>query len=293
MFRLQVDNDYEANITLGFVHEQGDLDLFVCDGNTQVTRSDSQDNDESLPFAPDGCTYSVFVRGYQGSTNDYLTVVDLDCEGDVDTDPDTEPDTNPSGGIDDGFEENDTRQTAGVPMSDGVVRSGQVCAYDPDWHAVSTTACRTVTVNMDSNYSATTDLDMDLRRPNFTAFGAAGTSANDNESITAVTQTDTFYGEIWGYQSSEAPYTLDVIEDCSAVCSPDSYEGANRNNSVRLATPLDMAPAPLEANICNTLDLYRITPDDDCTLGLDLSFNHTESSDLSLVLRTSNGSFLG
>ncbi len=52
-------------------------------------------------------------------------------------------------------------------------------------------------------------------------------SSNDNESITAVTDTDIFYVEVWGFSGSVAPYTLDVIEDCSAVevCDDDSYEG--------------------------------------------------------------------
>ena len=207
--RLEVDID--------FVHDSGDLDLFIFDSHT-VENNESLSEQDALAFGTTSTDDETVIVNYVAESDFYYIVVVP--YGDVHTDYNMIV-TISFEGCNDSYEPpyNDTAQTADeILATDGTdYRDGVICAGTDimDWYKIDVFASKMLTLDLLFYH---VDGDLDLYLLDETVLSAwedaiikASESSDDNETIVYTATTDeTLYILVIGYKNASNLYLLDV-----------------------------------------------------------------------------------
>lgn len=205
--RLTIPAECEATLELAFDEEQGNLDLFLFSGEDQVGWSDRDNTSfEEITFLANGGEYVVIVEGNQDDSADYTLNLDVDCDVDIGECVDDSIDTNGN---------DDTRTSATVISSFPMVIDGQICEGDDDWYELDTALNCRINVLVEHEYVAAPLNDVDVQ---IVGIGnnvlALAESSTDDEVISDFHVAQRSWIRVYGYQTTESPYTLVVEETC-------------------------------------------------------------------------------
>ena len=204
-----------------FAHAGGDLQLSMLNGDGVVLASSvSETDDEGVSYVVQeagGYTLRVWSVDAGGRDTPYRLVVEIDDE---DCAPaEGEPD-------DDGFEDNDTQDTASelaLPVVDAndlvdlIILEG-----DDDWYAVAVCAGGTLSVAM-SLVDADGDLDLAIHAVDGTILDSSTGVGDDEFADATPDEASTLFIRVYGWQGVANSYTL-TLELDDAGC-PDVVAG--------------------------------------------------------------------
>ncbi|MBN2359435.1 MAG: PPC domain-containing protein [Deltaproteobacteria bacterium] len=258
---------------LDFTDADGDLDLYLYDPSGNLLDwSVSVTDDELIEHtATVAGTFALRVFGVGQAENAYLLTLTV-----VPPTPVCPEDSH---------EQNDTQATA-TPYP-GSPLTGQICADDPDWVAVSLNVGDSMRAALSFTH-ADGDLELAFYQQSG-SFITSSTSTTDNEQIDyTATAAGTYALRIYGFLGAENSYTLTVtVVPATPTCSDDAHE-----NNDTLATAVALPSASFGGQICSgDDDYYYLDLDAGETLVIDLQFTDADG-DLELRLYDAAGTTL-
>ena len=195
-FALDAQAGDLLTIRLEFRHAQGDLDLYLYNGDLEeIARSQSSDNDEFIQLQVERSDrYTLQVFGYEGASADYTLLVRRNSDpGDCD---------------EDAYEDNDVPEDA-QPLGEVRVVSGRVCTGDDDLFAVELPAGVILNASLAFTHDAG-DLDLELLDAEGASL-ATSDSSTDGEFIRhAIEREGRYTARIFGYEGASNSYTLSL-----------------------------------------------------------------------------------
>ena len=311
--RGYVDNDGDCNDDNPFVYEgapglcdgeDNDCDGTVDDGATDTDFYPDRDGDG---YGDETATPTVSCDPIDGwVTNDFDcndgndlvrpssfedcgNGIDDDCDGDRDcADSECSEDTSCDETCpDDGFENNDTRETAS-PIGLGVFDGLMVCTGDNDHYVVSLDAGDELTVHLDF-VDAEGDIDMSLVDSEGRVVASAGSVSDDEEIALTIASSGDYFISVRLFSDEGAPgntYTLTVdVEGAEPTCRDDGFE---ENDTRETASAMDTRRVDRLMACPGDSDYYAVElgPDDDITVAVE--FTHSEG-DIDLRLLNGDG----
>jgi len=206
--------------TIAFEPSDGDLDLFLADGEGAVLATSETVNptEEVAWSVPEQSTLYVIVVGVGQETfhMGYTLTIALEDVAACQDDP---------------AEDNDTPATAKLLTGDSV--QGAICPGDPDWWRVALQCGEEVTVTLDTG--GTGDLDVGLWVPGDATGDPLGSSATEDAietfTVDAVPASGDYPLLVVGYPASvgQGTYTLGVTR--SGGCQDDGTAGASASSA--------------------------------------------------------------
>jgi len=171
------------------------------------------------------------------------------------------------------YEQNDSLATATELPVPGT-RDAYTCDGDDDWYSLPVEAGQTVTADA-LFVDADGDIDITLYDP----WGSpliSGTSATDNESVSAVAAaTGRHYVRVYGYNSAANYYTVAM----SKTLCPSSDGGNEPNGTTAQATPISNLDQ-VSATICDASgsdhDFYSFHANAGDVVDIELEFEHDD-----------------
>ncbi len=215
-YSLPVQAGQTIDATIEFIDAGGDLTAILYDpsGSTQLDAGVSTTDNETLSYVATATgDYGLLVFGAANEENVYDVTMSATC-------------------TDDGFEPNDTLETA-TPLVNGVAVDAHVCAGNSDWYSIPVISGQLVTAVVDF-VNADGDLDIELRRADG-GLVAAEDRETDGEAITwTAAQTGTYTLRVYGYFSSATnDYSVSLkaaahplIRAFGAVVNPEGDTGS-------------------------------------------------------------------
>ncbi len=228
-FDLQAQD--QVQLSLRFVHAEGDIDAQVLGPTGSVIASGSSStNDEILSFTAQTAgryllSTSLFADSGASPGNDYsfelsITTPTMQCTADE-------------------FEPNNTVQTAPA-LWPGSSTGLTLCPGDDDFYTVGLVVEDRVTISLAFSH-AEGDIDLSLLGPSGTTV-ASSASATDNESLTyVVTQSGLhrirarLFGDTGSQPGNGYDLSFSLVPPSS--CQPDSLESNNSSSSPRALQP--------------------------------------------------------
>ncbi len=182
-----------VRISIEFDHREGDLDMQLFRGATQVDRSNSTRNTETVDSIFDGTEpISARIFGYEAATGPYsITVL---YEGGVD--------------LGDPCDDNNETMDNAFEIDAGVYNGLRICNSDVDWFRIHATVGAAALSIEFSN--AQGNLDLELYRSNGELL-ASSTSNGNQESVAS--GVGVRYLKVFGRGGATADYTLSILED--------------------------------------------------------------------------------
>ena len=197
------------------------------------------------------------------------------------------------GCTDDAREEDDTAATA-TPY-EGAITDGQICADDPDHHALSVAAGTRVTVVLDGFSHAEGDLDLQLLDGDATIVGSSASTMDVERVEHCFPEADTATARVLGYDGAENGYGLSMTtEPDPAMCCVDDAAEENDDRASATALSFDGDAAPFDGTICpRDDDFFRFEVDGPAQIQVTLLIEEFMDADLDLQLLGPTGAVAG
>lgn len=282
-FSMAMTSGETLNIDLGFVHANGNIDLFLFDdsGSTQtVAESRSTTDNESISFTSNR-DQTVTWR-VEAITNQAALPYDMTVS------------TTPAGACsDDAFGGNTASASAAAVDAPGLYPRLTLCEGLEDWFEFDLTSGRAseVFINFDGNKA---DLDLTVLDPSLSVVDT-GMTTNSDESVTFTPMmSGTYYAQITGKANARLEYDLLLYTDTDGDGTP---EGPADRNCPDLFEQNDapLSPVQIPAGTYNDLllcspsdlDYYRVFVPAGATITGTINFTHADG-DLDLRLLNSS-----
>jgi hypothetical protein len=182
-----------VRVSIQFEHRAGDLDMQMFRGATQVDRSNSTRDTETVDTIYDGVEpISVRVYGYEQATGPYQITVTTE------------------GGVDLGDPCNDNNETMddAFELDAGVYNGLRICNDDTDWFRIHATV-GAGTLRIEFN-NAQGNLDLELYRSNGELIGSSTGNGNAESIESGV---GVRFLKVFGRSGAIADYTLRIAQD--------------------------------------------------------------------------------
>jgi hypothetical protein len=273
-FAVDVEAGERITADIEFEHSDGDLDMVIQDstGSTLAGSASVSDDESAEYIAQESGTYYVQVYGFGGDTAEYDVSIDTE---------------EVSG---DSLEPNDERSSAtdlgtGDSYDDLEISS----ATDSDYFAVQADAGDTITADIAFSH-ANGDLDMTLVDADGNYLDGAISTTDDESVEYTVSESGTYYVEVYAYSDAPNSYDIDVNTSSSGTSTGDSLEPNDVRSS---ATDLGTGDSydDLEISSATDSDYFAVQADAGDTITADIAFSHA-NGDLDMVLLDADGNAL-
>jgi hypothetical protein len=258
-------------VELQFAHRaDGDLDLELWPpgGARRVARGFSTTDNESLEFTAnaDGA-WTIGVIGYRGAVNTYRLELSVGGGGGGE-EPGGEdgggndPPADPLCSTDQGAEPNNT--TGEARVIDGPVACATVQEGDEDWWRVDLEALQGFTANV-AFTDADGDIDVEVYAANSTTLLLAGTSVNDDETVSfpGAAAGGPVYLKVIGFGGAQNTYAISLNKQAFGLgpiarCGLDHQEPNDAREDARLLILRQDAVTRRALTWCGDDDWYRV-----------------------------------
>jgi len=271
-FAFTASNAGVVSVTIEFPHDDGDLDLYLYDSQSNhVANSTSSTDDEGLSYTVrGGSNYFVRVEGY-GDVNVYDLEIELG------------PLTN------DRFETNDSPAQATDLGLAGIIEEGGLSIHDDsdfDYYRLTAAGDGDLTVDL---FFAHQYGDVDLRLQDTNGADlAVSTSTDDNESLSyPVMAGSNYFVFVQGFGNASNVYDLVIDGPGDRFETNDTFETAADLGPVTNT----LAENSLTIHEGEYNDYLLVTPTHAGTLEVNTYFTHAEG-DLGLLLYDGEGGYL-
>ncbi len=265
-YDLAVPADQGLSVTIGFNHDEGDLDLalYRLDDLEQPLAVSAGISDSETVVAPAGeaAFYLVRVFGYAGAANVYELTVDYVAAGDC---------------LDDGLEENDSLEAAKFVL-DGVYEDLVICPDDDDWYVNYMFAGEDLAVDVLFTHAADGDLDLEVVDAQGVVLDISDSTSDDEHLTVPIEIEGTYYVHVFGYDGGQNDY--DMIITYGEPCQDDDYE---ENDTRATAQPLEPGSYDTLVLCANDPDWYAVEVNEGGDLLVGITFSHADG-DLDLHL---------
>ncbi len=220
-FSVEVCEGGTLDVGIGFVHEDGDLDLVVFDAAGDEVGASLGAGDGELVVGRDlpAGTYVARVFGVGEVHADYVLDVGVAC---------------PAQAADDAFEENDDPQQA-RPVEPGDHPGLVLPPGDGDWFLVQTCPAGTLTVGISFEHDAG---DLDLALTSYGRMAPSASESDDEEVVLDELYEERVFVHVFGRDGAENTYDLHVALDCEPAWDDDFED----NDVLADAAPLPEDP---------------------------------------------------
>lgn len=212
----------KLEVLIDFVHDDGDLDLWVfdqatvdsaevfdCDNALGCSITETDDEQVVVEQVDAGGAYYIAMGPYQQARNSYDMLIEVTPQAGLCTDDDREP--------------NDEPDSATAVFSEGTIGGLEICPDNPDWFRSPMFSGDCLEVAIDFVH-AEGDLDLKLYGPGVEGLPpaqwvdhqlrASVTSTDDEHLSYEISEDGNYFFQVYGYNGAGNSYDLDVGFEC-------------------------------------------------------------------------------